>query len=282
MEQLDAALWAAHGVGSLPGSLELVVERLPPLEQCVAVGRLARAWRRWATARRGRLRAERRSLGEQQVPAWYLPEAWPRLSDAQRTAAVLWGTACGDRKRWRRLQSLPWQQETWDWAAARGHVDVVRWLLTQQTPPQWGEQTLNLAARGGHLGVLRLLRPSAWAPYPPCPWSSFTCCNAAFCGHLDVLRWLRAQRPPCPWDEHTCAAAAHYGHLGVLRWLRAQDPPCPWDQRACNMAADGAHLDVLRWLRAQDPPCPWDKADCREHARAAAVVAWIDAQPDGA
>lgn len=34
-------------------------------------------------------------------------------------------------------------------------------------------------------------------------------------GHLDVLRWVRANG--CPWNEKTCATAAYRGHLDVLR-----------------------------------------------------------------
>jgi hypothetical protein len=133
-----------------------------------------------------------------------------------------------------------------------------------------------LAAEGGHLDVLRWLR----AQDPPYPWDAHTCHAAARRGHLGVLRWLRAQDPPCPWSKLTCSAAATSGHLDVLRWLRAQDPPCPWDDDACFAAARAGNLDVLQWLRAQDPPCLWDEETCVAAARAGNlyVLRWLRAQ----
>ena len=39
-----------------------------------------------------------------------------------------------------------------------------------------------------------------------CPWDEYTCSNAAFNGHLDILKWARENG--CPWDENTCCNAA--------------------------------------------------------------------------
>ncbi len=69
------------------------------------------------------------------------------------------------------------------------------------------------------------------------PWGRTTCSEAARQGHLDLLRWARAQG--CPWDENTCAQAARGGHLGLLQWARAQG--CPWDENTCSQAARGDH-----------------------------------------
>ena len=49
------------------------------------------------------------------------------------------------------------------------------------------------------------------------------CAEAAEGGHLEVLKWLRAEG--CPWDEDACTEAAWYGRLEVLKWLR--DNGCP-------------------------------------------------------
>lgn len=76
--------------------------------------------------------------------------------------------------------------------------------------------------------------------------------EAAKCGYLEVLKWLRANG--CPWDHRACYAAAWNGHLGVLRWLHANG--CPWTGRACSGAVHGGHLELLQWLRING--CPWD------------------------
>ena len=39
------------------------------------------------------------------------------------------------------------------------------------------------------------------------------------------MQVLRGLDPPCPWNEWTCHNAAENGHLDVLKWLRAQTPP---------------------------------------------------------
>lgn len=53
-----------------------------------------------------------------------------------------------------------------------------------------------------------------------------TCTCAAENGHLEVLKWARANG--CPWYEFTCAMAALDGHLKVLKWARANG--CPWNE----------------------------------------------------
>ena len=60
--------------------------------------------------------------------------------------------------------------------------------------------------------------------------------RAAEGGHLEVLKWARANK--CPWDEWTCKLAAAGGHLEVLKWAREND--CPWDWRTCACAASTA------------------------------------------
>jgi hypothetical protein len=269
-----------------PDVLALVFERLPPIEQCVTVSRVARAWRRWAAApRRDALRVEWRWVRShrRQLPQWCLAEAWPRLSEPQRGHAALRAAACGDVERLRWLQA---QEPCCLWtlrqmcseAARNGHLDVLRWLRAQDPPAcLWDAQTSWEAARGGHLDVLRWLR----AQDPPCPWQHQMISAAAAGGHLDVLRWLRAQDPPCDWSLEACTAAAGGGHLDVLRWLRAQHPPCFWDETTCSIAALRGHLDALRWLRAQDPPCPWGVESCTEAARCGHldVLKWPKTRP---
>ena len=107
------------------------------------------------------------------------------------------------------------------------------------------------AADGGHLDVLKWLRSQD----PPCPWSEATCAEAASNGQLDVVKWLRSQNPPCPWNEWTTYFAAENGHFDVLKWLHSQNPPCPWNERTTYFAEDNDHFDVLKWL--VENGCPY-------------------------
>ena len=111
------------------------------------------------------------------------------------------------------------------------------------------------AAEGGHLEVLR------WARANGCPWSHMTCKAAARSGHLEVLKWMRANG--CPWNTETCSGAAEGGHLEVLKWARENG--CPWNELTCMFAASGGQLEVLQWARANG--CGWDKGTCRAAAQ---------------
>ena len=144
-------------------------------------------------------------------------------------------------------------------AASYGHLDVLKWLRSQDPPCPWSDLTCSLAAANGHLHVLKWLRSQD----PPCPWDVWACAEAAKKGRLDMLKFLRSQDPPCPWSEWTCAEAAMNGHLDVLKWLRSQDPPRPWGVNTCSVATIHGRLDLLKWLRSQDPPCPWDEKTCQ-------------------
>jgi hypothetical protein len=230
----------AAAPGPLPDDLvALVLERLPPAEQCVTVSRLAPFWRRWAAPRAQPLAAILQpgmpssrpfeGQGLPQLPLWCVAEAWPQLSATQRKEAGLRAAACGDveRLRWLRAQDprCPLTQQTCSAAAGGGHLDVLKWLRAQEPPCDWDWRLFSMAAARG--------------------------------GHLDVLRWLRAQDPQCPWRENWrwCGhAAATFGHVDVLQWLHAQAPWRPLDASMCTLAAHHGHLDVLRWLRAQDRP----------------------------
>jgi hypothetical protein len=121
------------------------------------------------------------------------------------------------------------------------------------------------AAKGGHLDVLK------WARANGCEWDEDTCVEAVKGGHLEVLQWARENG--CEWSERTCEEAAWGkellgGHawgprLDVLQWLRANG--CPWDASTCMGAADGGHLEVLKWARENG--CEWDEDTCEAAAR---------------
>ena len=112
---------------------------------------------------------------------------------------------------------------------------------------QINQTTCEAAALGGHLDILK------WARANGCPWSEETCEEAAWGGHLETLQWARANG--CPWDESTCFGAALGGHLEILQWARANGRP--WEVRTCEKAARRGHLEILQWARGNG--CPWDE-----------------------
>ena len=55
------------------------------------------------------------------------------------------------------------------------------------------------------------------------------------------------------YSGYACEEAASCGHLHVLKWLRGHD--CPWNALICSNAAKGGHLDTLRWAISNGCPC---------------------------
>ena len=160
-------------------------------------------------------------------------------------------------------------------AARHGYVQVFEKYWSQGPQEMlsklWDEKTCNWAAYGGHLELVKWLRAKG------CPWGKLTSLGAALAGRLEVLQWMRDQYPPCPWDSDICYFTAREGHLDVLRWMRSQG--CPWHDRAPCAAAKGGHLKVLIWLIKEE--CPYDKRLCREAAveggeQARKVLEWLD------
>ena len=160
-------------------------------------------------------------------------------------------------------------------AAGQGYLQVFEKYWSQGPQEKlrklWDEQTCNWAAQGGHLELVKWLRAKG------CPWGTTTSANAAFGGHLEVLQWMRGQDPPCPWDSNVCYFAASKGHLEVLRWARSQG--CPWNENAPCAAAMNGHLKTLVWLIQEG--CPYDKEECRRVAEFGGectrkVLEWLD------
>ena len=45
-----------------------------------------------------------------------------------------------------------------------------------------------------------------------------------------------------PWDGWTCSKAARGGHLEVLKWARANG--CPWDEVIRELAASKGYVET--------------------------------------
>ena len=61
-------------------------------------------------------------------------------------------------------------------------------LQEENNPPcPWDENTCDYAASRGHLHVLKWLREEN---NPPCPWDGDTCASAARRGHLHVILYV--------------------------------------------------------------------------------------------
>jgi len=190
-----------------------------------------------------------------------------------------WAIGSPQMPRW------PWPEEVGGGlmhaAAAKGRLDVMKWLRAQH-PPYDVDEDERCEMTIDHVGGRGDVKMAEWLDSQGL---DVTLClpGAVRGGHLPLVRWLLKEKPvpvdeyvDAGWwegfgyegDRYECmfAEAAEMGHLHVLQWLRAQEPPYPWNEDACYAAARDGHMGVLRWLREQDPPCPWDEEECTKAA----------------
>ena len=73
---------------------------------------------------------------------------------------------------------------TWDWAAKKGHLEIVKWLHENRTEG-CTTAAMNCAARNGHLEVVKWLHENRTEGCTE--WAMDL---AAENGHLDVVKWL--------------------------------------------------------------------------------------------
>ncbi|EEY58546.1 uncharacterized protein PITG_10629 [Phytophthora infestans T30-4] len=126
-----------------------------------------------------------------------------------------------------------------DGAAGNGHLNVLRWLLENESEG-CTTQAMSLAARNGHFEVVQWLCDNIQKD-----WIASAMDSAASGGHIEILEWLHERGFQCSVDAMDGAASG--GHLEAVKWLQ--------DHRSegCTKAAmDGAvscgALRLVKWL----------------------------------
>lgn len=136
-----------------------------------------------------------------------------------------------------------------DRAAAKGRLDIVKWLSKQ-------EVKLGMA-------LVRPRPPLCAYDDEAAPPSAFGCTTdamdlAAKNGHLEVVKWLHENRTEgCSIDA--LERAAENGHLEIVKWLCENRREGSLD-KAVGFAADEGRTDVVEWilnmLKPQGPDMP--------------------------
>ncbi|CAB9509092.1 ankyrin repeat protein [Seminavis robusta] len=157
--------------------------------------------------------------------------------------------------KWARANGCPWHALTCARAAEGGHLEILQWL--RENGCQWNAWTCARASGGSHLEILKWAHANGcrwdvsvcWCAaadgkpgnspmvHEMVPWNASTCEKAALGGHLEILKWARANG--CHGSS-TCGCAQN--GIGVLKWARANG--CPWHVLTCARAAEGGHLEV--------------------------------------
>lgn len=165
-----------------------------------------------------------------------------------------------------RLDALKWLKERdrhgdyqmLTYAVMGGHIETLHWVL-KQARVQKISNACSIAAGCGHIEVLKVLRANGFG------WNEHTCAHAASKGQLETLKYLRAQG--CNWDASTCMEAAKNDHMDVLGWAAANG--CPMNEDVCSYAAENGNLEMLRFARSNG--CKWNSRALLNAARSGSV-----------
>ncbi|CAL6293103.1 unnamed protein product [Bathycoccus prasinos] len=138
--------------------------------------------------------------------------------------------------------------------AETNKLELLKWAR-EEKKCKWDWRTIRTAADQGTLEMVK------YCVANECPIDEMACANAAFNGHLEVLKYLR-EEVKVPWDWRTATWAAKNGHLHILEYLveRKFDK---YTDLACERAAENGHLDCLVYLH-ETAKAPWDKEAVRE------------------
>ncbi|GMF22177.1 unnamed protein product [Phytophthora lilii] len=150
----------------------------------------------------------------------------------------------GDMEAMRRLVADGWQPPRIDFAAEGGNVTMMQWLLDQHSDvgKQWA---LKNAAANGHLDIVKLLVTKDMVYL-----DGQAFCDAAANGHLKVVRWLRENNLGWNMAYKAMDLAASNGHLEVMQYLHSFcSATCT--HRTMRDAASNGHLRVVQWLHAK-------------------------------
>ncbi|PRP88967.1 hypothetical protein PROFUN_02245 [Planoprotostelium fungivorum] len=134
-------------------------------------------------------------------------------------------------------------------AAKGGQIPILRWWKkVGGSWCAWDAEIYNQAAFRGHLHMIKYLKTGG------CPMgaNSHVCPNAAYGGHREVIQWASENGIKCTSETFRSAAAG--GHIELMAWLKEIN--CPWDEEVSVFPAYLGRLDVLQWLL--DNGCPYD------------------------
>eukprot|EP01117_Protostelium_nocturnum_P013338 TRINITY_DN4968_c0_g1_i1.p1 TRINITY_DN4968_c0_g1~~TRINITY_DN4968_c0_g1_i1.p1 ORF type:complete len:392 (+),score=128.58 TRINITY_DN4968_c0_g1_i1:147-1322(+) len=182
-----------------------------------------------------------------------------------------------------RENSLFFNENTFNYSAARGHLDIFKWARENNVSNFESYGAMVQAAVGGHISIIEYCKNNdkEWDEYAALPliamraaengrlevvkWAvdnklpleeESICSLAALNGHLDVIKYARSIG--LSWNAQTCSCAAERGHRNVIEWARQNN--CKWDAQVCESAAQGGQWEMLKWLREEG--APWDERVC--------------------
>jgi len=127
-----------------------------------------------------------------------------------------------------------------DWAARKGHLPLLQWLLLN-TEEVCTTYAFDLAARNGHMNVLLWLHDNGLGgTRTSADWAAYT-------GHLHIVKWLY-DNTNFKCSENATMIAAGNGDLEMLLWLHAQGVTC--NTSCANFGFACEHEGIMQFLES--------------------------------
>lgn len=132
-------------------------------------------------------------------------------------------------------------------AAARGHLQVVKWLIQiDEGNKRRAQSAIEVAAECGHLHIVQALAADGSVDLKQAVY------HGALHGQLPVVKWLIETYPEIKDMGKTspfmCAAAKN-GHVNIIEFFHSVLPDAKGSIcEAFIAAAQGGHIDVMEWL----------------------------------
>lgn len=148
-----------------------------------------------------------------------------------------------------------------DWAAKKGHLELLKWLLAN-TDEGCTTYAMDFAARYGHINILEYLHREG-----------HVCTNAAADwavqeGHAHVLTWLY-DNTHAKCSEYAMPSAARRGDLRMLKWLHTRGAGVGYAMpSSMNAAIALGYSECVDWLQSIGANTDCD-ADTIQRIRAA-------------
>ena len=179
--------------------------------------------------------------------AWENRSLWPSRYERNFCHKV----ACTNKLellRWAREEKkCEWSGGTIETAARQGNLEMVKYCVANQCPvDSWAFAN---AAYHGHLEIIKYLHEEVKVR-----WCSFTAASAVDNGHLHILEYL-VERKYDQFEEDACRDAAKYGQLDCLKYLH-ETAKAPWDDEAVRFAHENGQPECLQYLLDNDCPLP--------------------------
>ncbi|KAE8898523.1 hypothetical protein PF006_g27383 [Phytophthora fragariae] len=153
-------------------------------------------------------------------------------------------------------------------AARNGQLEVLRWLKQNHDHVFWGANELRYAVEGNHAELARWLQDNT---RPPTKLRAMNL--AAANGNLELVQWLHEVRHEA--SSSAAAKAARGGYLDVLKWMDKHSL-CKHQGVPVEDAAAGGHLKVVKWLHnKRSEGCTMDAAVNASRNEHVEILQWF-------